>query len=109
MLSVKINLFFQKALYLMLLLLQVNFFNLFGSPNFYQMNSDNSKVLVLFLVTISVFIWVPIAITALFKAKERSKHSFNWLIIGFLFCWVAVLFGSSSVYQISLRLSLIHI
>ena len=103
MLSVKINLVFQKALYLILLLLQVNFFNLFGSQNFYQMNSDNSKVLVLLLVSISVLIWAPIAITDLFNAKERSNHSFNWLIISFLFCWIAVLFGSSSVYLISLR------
>lgn len=83
MLSVKINLVFQKALYLILLLLQVNFFNLFGSQNFYQMNSDNSKVLVLLLVSISVLIWAPIAITDLFNAKERSNHSFNWLIISF--------------------------
>lgn len=103
MLSTKINIVFQKGLYLFLLLLQVNFFNLFGTQNFYQINSDNSKVLVLFFVAASVIIWFPVALNVFFKATGQKKKSFNWLIISFLLCWVAVLLGSSNVYQMPLR------
>ncbi|AKU35221.1 hypothetical protein AKG30_09740 [Lacticaseibacillus paracasei] len=102
MLSFKINIIFQKILYLILLLLQVNFFNLFGNQDFYQLNADNSKIIILFLVAASCVLWAPVAFSTFFKAKGYVKNPFNWLIISFLLCWVAVLFGSSSVYQISL-------
>ncbi|KLI76842.1 MULTISPECIES: hypothetical protein [Lacticaseibacillus] len=103
MLAVKFNVIFQKALYLILLLLQVNFFNLFGNQNFYQINSDNSKILILFLVAASVLIWSPVALNTILKTKEWAKQPFTWLVVSFLLCWIAVLFGSSSAYQITLR------
>lgn len=103
MLIDKINVLFQKLLYLILLLLQVNFFNLVGDETFYDFNSDNSKIIILFLVTVSVIIWLPVALGTLFKKAGWGKPPFSWLIIGFLICWIAVLFGSSNAYQITLK------
>lgn len=103
MIFVKINEIFQKTLYIMLLLLQVNFFNLFGNDDFYQINSDNSKQLILFLVAASIIIWSPLALNSLFKEKGQLKQPFTWLVVSFLICWVAVLFGSASAYQITVR------